>query len=157
MGKSEPATTADRRFETFKFYEEAAEKTKNHAWTQTTWILALNAGIMAFSVNFYAANNALHGFRVIEVLSTIVGLMLCAFLIYLLNELGSHISNYWTTSNRIASADPWLVPIIGEGEAGKARGACYHAKFPPFCRRLQMLTVMFMVAHAGWIFFVFSM
>jgi hypothetical protein len=47
MGLSPEQTLA-----AFRFYEEAAEKSKSHAWSQTTWILALNAGIMAFSLKF---------------------------------------------------------------------------------------------------------
>jgi hypothetical protein len=40
--------SADQALAMFKFYEEAAERTKAHAWAQTTWILTLNAGFWRF-------------------------------------------------------------------------------------------------------------
>ena len=85
----------DQTLNLFKFYEEAAEKAKAHAWSQTTWILTLNAAILGFSVNFYASNSDKPAFFAIELLSSGVGVVLCGFLVYLLNELGGHISHYW--------------------------------------------------------------
>lgn len=39
MKQDEIRLTTSEKLEIFKFYEAAAEKTKAHAWTQTTWIL----------------------------------------------------------------------------------------------------------------------
>ena len=55
MSDASEALSLDKALDVFKFYEEAAEKTKGHAWSQTTWILTLNAGILAFSLNLFAA------------------------------------------------------------------------------------------------------
>jgi hypothetical protein len=142
------------RLELFKFYEEAAEKTKAHAWTQTSWILTLNAGVLGFSLTLYLekANDPL--FIYIELLSAGVGVVLCVFLFYVLNELGRHIRNYWTTSNKLAAPYPPLASFIGESEVLKAREPKYEAEFPAFCRRLQYLAVLFLFAHVGWAGFV---
>jgi hypothetical protein len=146
--------TSEQTLASFKFYEEAAEKAKSHAWSQTTWILALNAGIMAFSLKFYAEHSTVRGFLLIEVISAGVGIVLSAFLIYLLQELGGHISHYWTTSNKIAATYAPLTSFIGEKDADQARTPHYRAGFPAFCRRLQFLAGLFIAAHAGWTFVV---
>ena len=139
--------TDNQTFEAFKFYEEAAEKTKGHAWTQTTWILALNSGILAFSIDFYSKHADLPGVRYIEFVSTSIGLILCGFLFYLIGELGKHIRNYWTSSNKMAAKYPPLTPFIGQEDAIKAKNVCYRASFPRFCRRLQLLTILFAAVH----------
>lgn len=133
----------------FKFYEEAAEKTKAHAWAQTTWVLALNAGIIGFSLNFFASHGNATGFVLIEGIAASVGVFLCLFLIYLLNELGRHISHYWTISNRLASASPALAGFLSASDLAAAR-AGRAAPFPAFCRRLQFLAALFAAAHVGW-------
>jgi len=142
--------TPEQTLAAFKFYEEAAEKAKSHAWSQTTWILALNAGIIAFSLKFYAEHPKVPGFLLIEIISAGVGIVLSAFLIYLLQELGGHISHYWTTSNKIAAAYPPLRSFIGEKDADQALTPHYRAGFPAFCRRLQLLAGLFIAAHVGW-------
>jgi hypothetical protein len=67
----------DQKFAAFKFYEEAAEKTKAHAWSQTTWILALNAGILAFSLQLYVEHASAFAFIPIEIICALVGIALC--------------------------------------------------------------------------------
>jgi hypothetical protein len=136
---------------TFKFYEEAAEKAKEHAWSQTTWILTLNAATLGFSLNFYADHKADSAFVLIESIAGGVGVVLCLFLIYLLHEAGSHIQHYWTTSNKLAARDAYLAPFIGPEDAAAARGDEYSAPFPKFCKRLQLLAALFLAAHVGWV------
>lgn len=78
-----------RTFDPFaglKFNEEAAEKTKAHAWAQTSWILALNAGILAFSTNLYAEHRTIPGFLVIEWLCFVAAAILCLYLVYCLTS-----------------------------------------------------------------------
>jgi hypothetical protein len=148
--RADASLTLQQAFEAFKFYEEAAEKTRTHAWSQTTWILTLNAGIIAFSLNFYAQHSTNPAFLPIELVAVGVGLVLCLFLIYLLQQLGGHISHYWTTSNKLAAGYPPLKPFISEKDARQAGKPDYRAPFPAFCRRLQFLAVLFMAAHLGW-------
>jgi hypothetical protein len=108
--------------ELFKFYEGAADKAKERSWSLTTWVLALNAAILAFSFDFFAKNARSPAFVVIEAASAIVGIALCAFIFYLLREAGSHISHYWTSSNRTAAAEPTLELFIGPLRRHKKRG-----------------------------------
>lgn len=138
----------------FKFYEEAAEKAKQHAWSATTWILALNAGILAFAFDFFGKNFGRPGFVVLEIASAIVGLGLSGFLVYLLYEAGRHIRHYWTSANTIAAFQPSLESFIGANEAEKVRQARkarikYEAGFPAFCLRLQLLAALFALVHVG--------
>ena len=156
MSQTPPASemSPDQTLDLFKFYEEAAEKAKAHAWAQTTWVLTLNAAILGFSVTFLASHYENPSFIAIELLSSGVGVVLCAFLLYLLSELGGHISHYWRSSNRIAAGYAPLIPFVGESNANAARAADYEVPFPAFCRRLQYLAALFLVAHIGWIGFV---
>ena len=73
---SETSLTQSQKLETFKFYEEASEKTKAHAWTQTAWILTLNAGVIAFSLNLYLEHANDPAFLAIEIMSAGVGIVL---------------------------------------------------------------------------------
>jgi hypothetical protein len=139
----------EQRLETFKFYEEAAEKAKEHAWSQTTWLLSLNAALLALSVTLYLDHRDDSGYLLLEAVFAVVGVALCGFLIYLLRELGKHIQHYWTTSNRLAASTPMLQSFISPKEMAKTRGADYRADFPAFCRRLQVLAGLFGFAHVG--------
>jgi hypothetical protein len=152
--RSGTSLSSSEKLEIFKFYEEAAEKTKAHAWTQTAWILTLNAGVIAFSLNLYLEHADNSAFLIIELVSAGVGIVLCWYLFYVLSELGSHISNYWTFSNKIAAGLPALVPLIGDDIARQAKEVNYRADFPRFCKRLQALAMLFLFAHFGWALFV---
>ena len=76
---------------------------------------------------------------------------LCLFLVYLLEELGGHISHYWSVSNTLAASTSSLTPFISATEATEARQPGYKAAFPAFCRRLQALAGLFLVGHAAWL------
>ena len=146
-----PRLTPEETVTVFKFYEEAAEKTKAHAWSQTTWILTLNAGIFAFALKLYTDHAGVYWFSLMEFVCAGVGIALCVFLIYLLSELGRHISRYWTSSNKLAVDYPPLVPFIEESDAVAVRAdPKYCAPFPRFCARLQWLAWLFLLAHIAW-------
>ena len=133
--------TLEQTLEAFKFYETRADSTKAHAWAQTTWILTLNAGLLAFSLDLYANHSSLHGFAAIEWLVSLAGVVLCGFLIYTLHELGSHIVRYWTHANALAAAHPALVHFIGGDSTAD------EVQFPLFCRRLQLVAAIFLVGQ----------
>jgi hypothetical protein len=153
MPDAKDALSLDKALEMFKFYEEAAEKTKGHAWSQTTWILTLNAGILAFSLNLFAAYSTkipFGAFLVIEWISCIAGLALCGLLFFVIRELGEHIANYWETANKLAVKYAPLSELIGEKTAAKARSPTYREEFPKFCTRLMLPVALFMAAHVVW-------
>ena len=155
MSDASEALSLDKALDVFKFYEEAAEKTKGHAWSQTTWILTLNAGILAFSLNLFAAYSTKipsGAFLVIEWISCIAGLTLCGLLFFVIRELGVHIANYWETANKLAARYAPLSELIGEETAAKARIPIptYREKFPKFCTRLMWPVALFMAAHVVW-------
>ncbi len=149
--RSEVSLKSEDALVLFKLYEEAAEKTKAQAWSQTTWLLTLNAGIIAFSLDFYANHADTRGALLIECIAAVVGIVLCLFLIYLLHELGRHLSHYWTTSNQIALAYHPLTAFISKEDSEAARAPGCRTPFPKFCRRLQYLTLLFLGAHVGWV------
>ena len=82
---------ARESFDLFKFYEEAAEKTKTHIWSQTSWILSLSTAVLAFSVNLYVQHHNVVGFLWIVWIAALVGAALCFYLIWTLAEFGDHI------------------------------------------------------------------
>jgi hypothetical protein len=137
-------------FAAFKYYEEAADRRKGHAWSQTTWILALSAGILAFSANLYAEHRDIPGFLIIQCLCFAAGSILCLYLVYVLDQLGQHISSYWTNSNRLAGRYAELEPFAKHEDAVAARSPNYHAPFPKFCRRLQIPAFLFIAAQLAW-------
>lgn len=137
-------------FDAFKFYEEAAEKAKGHAWSQSTWILGFSAAVLAFSLKLYTEHPDVRGLVFMEWLAALAGLGLCGYLVFVLSELGKHIRNYWTNANKIAASDDALVPFIGQEEAERARLVGYRAGFPRFITRLQMAPSMFALAHLVW-------
>ena len=66
---SEASLSPAQKLDVFKFYEEASEKNKAHAWTQTAWILTLNVGVIAFSINLYLDYFNNSAFLIIEFIS----------------------------------------------------------------------------------------
>src|SRR6266849_1105077 len=74
------ALTPERAIELFKFYEAAAERAKDEAWSLTTWILALNAAILGFAFDFFSKNGEKPGFDVVEIACALVGVRLCVLL-----------------------------------------------------------------------------
>lgn len=140
--------------EFFKFYEEAAERTKAHAWTQSSWLLTLNSAVLAFSVQLYVEHADIRGFLFMEWLLCAAGLILCGYIALVLVELGSHIRNYWTAANRIAVDNELLSHYIGAKAAAAARAPEYKADFPRFIARLMVPAVLFAVAHLTWATYV---
>jgi hypothetical protein len=139
------ARSAEEDIDLFKFYEEAAEKAKGHAWTQSSWVLSLNAGIFVLIANLKDSSFFFH------LISAFAGVVLAAYLIYVLGELGNHIRTYWTSSNKIAAKSAGLMDFIGEKDKFEAKLPGYRAEFPRFCRRLQFLAFLFVFAHLGWV------
>jgi hypothetical protein len=163
----------DKALDAFKFYEEAASKTKDHAWSQTTWLLSLNVGILAFAIHLYAergkdATLTLDGLRIIEWISAGAGVVLCVLLYYVLGELGTHIRNYWTVANRLRDSHRELAILeIPNDETTKPASAEPTKKEEPhllvkfwrwlagyeiakFCQRLRYFAAAFIVADVGW-------
>src|SRR5262245_46549230 len=115
---SEPSAEADKqRFELFKFYEEAANRAKTDAWTQTTWVLALVGAILAFSMKLYVEHRDVPGHLIITWACAAAGVLLVCYVAYVLHQLAKHIRHYWTTSNRLAAAHPMLRTYIPAEDA----------------------------------------
>jgi hypothetical protein len=141
---------SDKAFEAYKFLQEAAQESKGHAWSQTTWLLTLNAGVLAFSFNLYAEYRddiPRSGFLVIEWISAVAGAALCVLLLVVLRELGKHISRYWARSDDLVEKHPFLLDL----QPNKARRTKKVGEgFPKFCRRLRYFAWLFIVADLAW-------
>lgn len=145
---------SDKRFELFKFYEDASQRTKSNAWTQATWVLTLSGAILAFSINLYIEHCDVAGFKVIEWACALSGVVLSAYVIYVLYQLGKHIRKYWTSSNRLAAPDEFLKDYISDEDAKAAKHKGYKAKYPPFIIRLFIPPAIFAVGHIAWVIYV---
>jgi hypothetical protein len=134
----------------FRFYEDDAERAKSHAWAQSTWSLALNAALLAFSINLYVEHPTIRGFLLLEAFAAAAGLVLCWYALFVLRELGEHIQGYWTAANRIAGDIPLLLAYIGVADTEALRDPKYKAKYPPFIERLRMPILLFAGGHVAW-------
>ena len=72
-------------FEIMKYYDETAAKAKERIWTITSWIMALNAGIVAYSLNFYVDHRDAT-FLPFELILCAVGIVLCSFSLCLIGD-----------------------------------------------------------------------
>jgi hypothetical protein len=151
---NESAELQNRRFELFKFYEEASQRAKSDAWTQTTWVLTLSGAILAFSINLDVEHRTVPSFYVITWACAMSGVVLSAYIMYILHQLASHIQTYWTAANRLAAPDPFLRAYISPDDASKAQMDCYKAKYPPFIERLYIPPVLFAAGHIAWAIYV---
>ncbi|MDM0116719.1 hypothetical protein QTI66_31780 [Variovorax sp. J22R133] len=140
--------------EFFKFYEEVAERTKGHAWAQSTWVLTLNGAVLGFSLNLFVQSPSVRGLLLIECLSALAGVVLSAYIAFVLSELGDHIQRYWTAANKLALQSKPLSEYIGTKETEKARHEFYKADFPRFIKRLMWPPGFFVVAHLSWAIYV---
>jgi len=152
-----PDTNVDlqnRRFELFKFYEEASQRAKSDAWTQTTWVLTLSGAILAYSINLYVEHSTVPSFRVIEWACATSGVVLTAYVMYVLHQLAQHIRSYWTAANRLAAPDPFLQNYISPEDAKIALQNSYRADYPPFILRLNIPPLLFAFGHIAWAIYV---
>ena len=120
---SRAAVDLDRRFQMFKFYEDAAKRIKADAWTQTTWILTLGGAVLGFSMNMYVTHRDFPAFSVIAGACAASGIVLAAYAAYVLRELAEHVQHYWTSVNGLAASHPMLkgyIPAKGEGQPVRA-------------------------------------
>jgi hypothetical protein len=140
-------------FELFKFYEEAASRAKTDAWTQTSWVLTLVGGILAFSINLYVEHQDIHGYVLITWACAAAALLLTGYLAYVLHELGTHIRNYWTQSNQLASIHPFLRQYVMTDDS-KVLEPGKKAAFPPFIWRLGIPPALFAFGHLAWAIYV---
>lgn len=138
----------------FKFYEEAAERAKGHAWAQSTWVLTLNGAILGFSLNLFVQSTPVRGFMLIAWFAALAGVVLSAYIVFVLIELCRHIRRYWTAANRLAAQSVPLSAYIGHEEATKARRETYEADFPNFILRLMWPPGLFAAAHLSWAIYV---
>jgi hypothetical protein len=104
-GGKEQRFSLERKLDLYKFYEETAEKYKEDAWKQATWILGLNGAIFAFSLNLYVNKPNVPYFIVIEILSAIMGIALNYFLFVRLIDLGEHIQGRWDYAEKTADSN----------------------------------------------------
>lgn len=153
---SDVATSSDKRFELFKFYEEASQRTKSDAWTQTSWVLTLSGAILGFSMNLFIEHRSVPGFLVIEWACAAAGVVLSAYIAYVLHQLAKHIRTYWTAANRLAAPDRFLRDYIDPKDVEAALQPRYRAPYPKFIIRLLIPPVLFMLGHVGWAFYVLS-
>ena len=149
-----PGDLSAKRFELFKFYEEASQRTKSDAWTQTTWVLTLSGAILGFSINLYVDHRDVPGFAVITWACAMSGVLLSAYIMYVLHQLAKHIRTYWTAANRLAAPDPFLRSYISPKDAKAALTDTYRADYPAFIRRLNIPPLLFAVGHVAWAMYV---
>lgn len=141
----------DKAFDGLKFVEESAGDTKSHAWSQTTWILSLNAGLLAFSANLYAGYGdkvkiSPEGLIAVEWLSALAGVVLCWMLVDVLGELGKHISNYWSVGRQLRRKHPVLLNLISKADQAEEE----FVGLPPFCARLRKFALVFAATDIAW-------
>lgn len=149
----------EERIDLFKFYESAAQTAKETAWTQTAWVLTLNAGVIGFAFDLFIRRP--NESRIFELFAASVGVVLCVYLYWSLSELGTHIDSYWRAADFVADAHP---PLRSVKEAMKdhrkpenpprGRFGRWWAGLPAFIRRLQLLPIGFFLAHAVWFLYL---
>jgi hypothetical protein len=145
---------SDRRFELFKFYENASQRTKSDAWTQTTWVLTISGAVLGFSMKLYVEHRDVPGFFVIAWLCAIAGVVLSAYVTYVLHQLAIYLRTYLTAANRLAAPDPFLKEYISAKDADAALHPKYEADYPQFIVRLLIPPLFFAVGHIAWVAYV---
>ena len=137
-------------FQLIEFYENAASVVKNRTWTITTWVLTINSALIAFSFQLYTDHLQLAGFLWIQAAICLVGLALCTFLYFLIQDQGNHLSHYWTNENKIGAMNSGIQDLVLDKEDPKVILAPgYRADTPKFCKRLVILAQMFAVGFVG--------
>lgn len=137
-------------FKLIEFYQNAANTVKNRTWTITTWILTVNAALIAFCFQLYANNSKIHGFLSIQASICVVGIVLCIFLRVLINDQGKHLRRYWTNENKVGAWNTKVQSLILEKKTVEiVLQENYRADFPRFCKRLRFLSSMFLVGFIG--------
>jgi hypothetical protein len=74
-------------FELMKYFDQTAATAKERIWTVTSWILALNSGLIAYSFKIFIEHRteALR-FLPFELILCAVGIVLCAYSLPLIKD-----------------------------------------------------------------------
>lgn len=147
------ALNTQSAFKLIEFYENAASVVKGRTWTITTWILTINAALLAFFFQLYADHNNIHGFIWIQAGICMVGIALCFFLRLLIQDQGLHLRHYWTKENKVGAGNDNIQELVlWDQSAECVKKSNYEADFPKFCTRLLLLTDMFIVGFVATFF-----
>ncbi len=108
-------------------------------------------GILAFSMKIFIDHCKVPALPIIAWACALAGLLLSAYIVYVLHQLAKHIRTYWTAANRLAAPDEFLSSYIGPDEADAARSKeGYRASYPPFVCRLFVPPIMLGMGHLAW-------
>lgn len=138
----------DKAFELNNAYEEAAGNVKSRTWTITTWVLTLEAALIAFSVQFYTEQLGDPGFLLIQLAVALVGVALCAFLLVFIKDQGDHLKGYWIAQRKLASWNAELGGLV-LSNSKNLTAPDFGVRFPPFCTKLIWLVAMFAAGFVG--------
>jgi len=138
----------DKAAELNESYEKAAGTVKGRTWMITTWVLTLQAAMIAFSVQFYTEQSGDPGFLLIQGAIALVGLALCAFLFVFIRDQGKHLKGYWIAQRKLASWNTALRGLVVSGWEDHS-APDFGVRFPPFCTKLMLLVGMFAAGFAG--------
>ena len=146
---------AQSAFKLIEFYENAASVVKGRTWTITTWILTINAALLAFCFQLYTDHSDIHGFIWVQAGICMVGIALCFFLRLLIQDQGNHLRYYWTKENKVGAWNGKIQGLVLWDQSAECiKKPDYEADFPNFCRRLRLLTDMFIAGFVATFLFM---
>jgi hypothetical protein len=140
-----------KRFELFKFYEEALQRTKSDAWTQTTWVLTLSGAILAFSIQLYVEHFEGTSFELISWSCAVAGVVLTGYVMLVLHQLATYSKRYLTAAIRLAAHYEILEEYITVEEAQSAKAKDYQAGYPGYILLLHIPPAFFAAGHIFWL------
>lgn len=144
------ALPLDKAIELIKFYEDLASTIKSRTWAITTWVLTLNAALLAYSFQLYLEPERPPEFLLLVLAISIVGIALSIYLFIFISDQGQHLRHYWTMENKVGAWNSSVRGLVMD-QLGfeEARDDDYSARFPQFAARLRLLAVMFALAFAA--------
>ena len=138
----------DQAFELNDAYEQAAGRVKSRTWTITTWVLTLEAALMAFGAQLYTEQLGDSGFLLLQLAIALVGIALGAFLVFFIVDQGQHLKGYWISQRKLAIWNTALGGLVLT-KSEESAPPDFGVTFPPFCTRLIWLVALFAAGFAG--------
>jgi hypothetical protein len=143
----------------WKYVTDDAGKIKDRMWTMASWMFALLAGLLAFSVKYFSGAN--RGDLKIEnpvliIVIGILGIVLSGYAMFMIQQYEQHIRNMWNRSDLVRReirglCEIWFLNLPDKIIEDKEKNR-NEQTVPPVAKRLIYLAVGFGMVFISLLF-----
>lgn len=128
----------------WKYEEDQGNTVKGRMLSIVTWLLALAAGVLGFTLKELGIIEGKQDNALIAIGLSVLGLAICIYSAFLIDEFGNHMKRHW------GSADWLRARIDGLDDIKRAGGQDFpglaEKQLPQICQRIAVIVTVFAIA-----------